>query len=233
MTLPWLLSGCAGAAGAAGAIYLSPHLLRRRGERELAERCRRGRALGLTYDDGPGSTSTPPLLELLGESGAKATFFLLGERARRFPELVDRLAADGHEIALHGERHVNAWKSSPWRAIADIRQGEATIRRWSRGRLLFRPANGKMTLPTWWYARRRGHALGWWTVDSGDTHEVLPATMRAVETIRRSEGGVVLMHDFDRSRERMAFMLDVTRLLLDAARASGLQVKPLGEILAP
>lgn len=55
----------------------------------------------LTFDDGPGPTSTPRLLEILARHGAKATFFLVGERVRAYPELVEMIAGEGHEIANH------------------------------------------------------------------------------------------------------------------------------------
>lgn len=59
----------------------------------------------LTFDDGPGPTATPRILDLLARSGARATFFVLGSNVRRRPELVRRMHAEGHEIAIHGDRH--------------------------------------------------------------------------------------------------------------------------------
>ena len=59
----------------------------------------------LTYDDGPDPESTPPLLDLLAERGAKATFFLIGDKARAHPEIVKRLVDEGHEIANHSQSH--------------------------------------------------------------------------------------------------------------------------------
>ncbi len=55
----------------------------------------------LTFDDGPGAESTPRLLEVLARHGAKATFFLVGERVEARPDLVAEIIAEGHEIANH------------------------------------------------------------------------------------------------------------------------------------
>lgn len=55
----------------------------------------------LTFDDGPSPMSTPGLLDVLARHGAKATFFLVGERVRAHPALVGAIAAAGHEIANH------------------------------------------------------------------------------------------------------------------------------------
>jgi peptidoglycan/xylan/chitin deacetylase (PgdA/CDA1 family) len=55
----------------------------------------------LTFDDGPSPDTTPALLEVLARHGARATFFLIGDRARAHPGLVADIAAGGHEIANH------------------------------------------------------------------------------------------------------------------------------------
>jgi peptidoglycan/xylan/chitin deacetylase (PgdA/CDA1 family) len=55
----------------------------------------------LTFDDGPSPAGTPGLLSVLAEHGAKATFFLIGERVQAHPELVGEIVAAGHEIANH------------------------------------------------------------------------------------------------------------------------------------
>ena len=57
--------------------------------------------VGLTFDDGPHPVFTPQVLDILKSHDAKATFFLIGERARRYPELVARIKAEGHEIGNH------------------------------------------------------------------------------------------------------------------------------------
>jgi peptidoglycan/xylan/chitin deacetylase (PgdA/CDA1 family) len=57
--------------------------------------------VGLTLDDGPHPVFTPQVLDILQSHNAKATFFLIGERALRYPELVARIRAEGHEIGNH------------------------------------------------------------------------------------------------------------------------------------
>jgi peptidoglycan-N-acetylglucosamine deacetylase len=65
-------------------------------------RVRTNRALvGLSFDDGPHPTFTPEVLEILERYDAKATFFLIGERALRHPEVIGRIKAGGHEVANH------------------------------------------------------------------------------------------------------------------------------------
>ena len=57
--------------------------------------------VGLSFDDGPDPVHTPKVLEILAKHEAKATFFLIGQRARAHPELVARIKAEDHEIANH------------------------------------------------------------------------------------------------------------------------------------
>jgi peptidoglycan-N-acetylglucosamine deacetylase len=59
----------------------------------------------LTFDDGPHPEGTPAILEVLARAGARATFFVVGEQVRRRPQLVAEIAAAGHGVALHGDRH--------------------------------------------------------------------------------------------------------------------------------
>src|SRR5688572_3212593 len=61
--------------------------------------------IALTFDDGPDPYDTPALLEVLARHGTLATFFWLGERVQALPTLAYRVAAAGHQIAIHGYRH--------------------------------------------------------------------------------------------------------------------------------
>lgn len=56
----------------------------------------REKALALTFDDGPNKKYTPQVLQLLRENGAKATFFVVGNRAEKYPELVKQMVTDGN-----------------------------------------------------------------------------------------------------------------------------------------
>lgn len=214
------------------AIVLAPPLLLRRiDERRLRRTCRDRRLLALTFDDGPGPTLTPQLLARLSASGVKATFFPLGARAEVAPEVLDQVRLEGHEIGSHSMRHANAWRSNPVQSVRDMLEGFARLARWVSPSRLFRPPHGKLTLFHWVVLRRRNARTAWWTIDSGDTWERLPAVDEVVARVREQGGGVVLLHDFDRSEDRCNYVLDLTSRLVELARAEQLQVRPLGDIL--
>jgi peptidoglycan-N-acetylglucosamine deacetylase len=212
-------------------LALPAHALRKLAERRLEARCRETRSLVLTYDDGPGRSLTPALLEVLADRGARATFFALGRRALEAPEVLDRVAAAGHEVGCHSFDHRNAWKVPPAAGVADIDEGYESLARWVRPDGLFRPPYGKLTLATWAALRRRRGRLACWTVVSGDTFGELPRQDDVVDQVVRAGGGVVLMHDFDREPERGEYVTGLTGQLLDAAERHGLTPATLGDVL--
>jgi len=87
------------------------------------------RVAWLTIDDGP-SDDTRALLDLLDAHGAKATFFLVGDRARARPELVRAIVERGHGIGNHSATHPQAWfwALPPWRMRDEIERTQATLR---------------------------------------------------------------------------------------------------------
>jgi peptidoglycan-N-acetylglucosamine deacetylase len=216
---------------ASGAVTLPA---KRRAIAALAERCRAQRALVLTYDDGPGPELTPRILDVLAGHDAHATFFALGMRAEVAPEVLDAVAAAGHEVACHTQVHHHAWRVGRAAALDDVAQGYETLARWVPADGRFRPPHGKQTLATARALRRRGAPVAWWTLDSGDTHPTLPDPAAVTARVRAAGGGVVLLHDHSRDRpaERLDYVLGTTTRLLDLARAEGLAVRPLRDLAA-
>src|SRR5882757_6577854 len=85
---------------------------------EVPTRCALAGAVAVTFDDGPHPQGTPAVLRALAVAGAHATFFLVGEQVRRDPALAAEIAAAGHAVAVHGDRHRNLLRVGP-RALAD------------------------------------------------------------------------------------------------------------------
>ena len=219
----------------ASAAYFSPMFWRRSRMSHLHRAVVNSRLLALTYDDGPSSTLTPLLLDLLRRWNAHATFFMLGQHAERHRSIVERISEEGHDIGCHSDKHVNAWTATPWKAIADINAGYARLSTWVKSDGIFRPPNGKMTLPTYWSIGRRGASVWWWTIDSGDSHPELPRAQQITDLVSKANGGIVLMHDGSisiRAQERNDFVLELTQSLLDLARRQSLRVVPIREIAA-
>ena len=218
-----------GLIGSAAAYY-SPYAWRLYRVNALRKRVIRDRTLILTYDDGPSSSTTPAVLDLLRRHDAKATFFMLGRSADQNASIANRIVEEGHDVGCHSDRHLNAWKVNPWNAVGDINAGYGKLAPWVAPDGMYRPPFGKMTLPTSYAIRLRGAYVGWWTIDSGDTRSPLPQPKLVADRLVREGGGIVLMHDLDRSSDRNDFVLETTALLLDIAERESFNIKRLSEL---
>ena len=150
----------------------------------------------LTFDDGPDPAGTPAVLEALAAHGATATFFVLLTRARRRPDLVARVVAEGHEVGLHGVDH---------RPLPDFSYAEARARTAAAADELealtgtpvrwFRPPYGAQTPLTWLAVRRAGLVPVMWGPTTWDWRDV-PQDERVRKALQGARAGaVVLAHD--------------------------------------
>lgn len=216
------------------ANYAVPFLLRLAQQCKLQKYCNNLRILVLTYDDGPGTRLTSELLDLFDREQVKVTFFPLGFRALRNLGLVCRAKDAGHEVGFHGQNHINHWKVLPWEALNDINSGYKTFSKMLSVPILFRPPFGKLTLIPQLKLRKLKILVGWWTVVSGDTFEKLDKIDDVVDKIRRSNGGVVLMHDHDRRHDTYMYeqyVIELTGKLINMANANNLKIMKLGDVL--
>jgi peptidoglycan-N-acetylglucosamine deacetylase len=210
-----------------------PVLHRSRMTADLSAVCAQHRAIVLTYDDGPSAGMTPALADLLAQTGTKATFFVIGNFAGAAPQIVARLAAEGHEIGSHTQTHSNAWKTTPWAAMRDLVAGRQTLTRLGIATKTFRPPFGKSTLGT--LIAGRGQYFAFWTVDPQDSWNRRPVADVLAE-IDRKGGGVVLMHDVERPRRgptpeaHPAYLLELTGALITFAAAKGYRILRLGDL---
>ena len=184
--------------------------------------------LYLTFDDGPGSRLTPRILEILNENNIKATFFLLGRNIAGREHIVQALLDQGHTIASHGFSHLHAWKTAPWKTVADIRISQTLISEKvleKRTPYAYRPPYGKLDLVTLVFLFFIKVPLAFWSVDCRDTW---PENTRnahyAAEKIRRDGGGIVLFHDFDRSTPEIDnFVIDSLNSVIAAGKQMNLE----------
>jgi peptidoglycan/xylan/chitin deacetylase (PgdA/CDA1 family) len=101
------------------------------------------RAVALTLDDGPDPSTTPLVLETLAEHGARATFFLIGERAERNPRLVQQIAESGHELGNHSWKDEQSASLSCARLAENMRRTHNVLSQHGDVRL-FRPGGGSI-----------------------------------------------------------------------------------------
>jgi peptidoglycan-N-acetylglucosamine deacetylase len=189
--------------------------------------------LVLTYDDGPGEELQVGLLTLLNDYDIKATFFLNAERALQYPEQCAILKNTRHEVALHCYKHLHAWRTMPWHVIRDINSASKIMNEWLTNQKLIRFPYGKFTLSIALYFLFKGFRISDWTHDAEDTHSILPCPNDLVERILKNNGGVVILHSFDREIDltiRKKYVLTLTEALVKAALKNNLKICTYSEL---
>jgi peptidoglycan/xylan/chitin deacetylase (PgdA/CDA1 family) len=155
--------------------------------------------VALTFDDGPHPRGTPAVLEALAVADAHATFFLVGEQVRRWPALAAEIAAAGHTVALHGDRHRLQLRVPPRALARDLDRGHATIvGATGIAPRHCRPPFGIFSPAGLAIVRRRGWAPLLWSRWGHDwrLHRT-PGQIAAEVTERLAPGDVLLLHDAD------------------------------------
>lgn len=157
----------------------------------------------LTFDDGP-SNFTPHLLDMLKENNIPATFFMLGANARRLPNVVRRVAAEGHEIGNHTYSHPNLLRLSRDRQKLQIAATEEVFREIGVTSLYMRPPYGNFDERTVDIANENGLKLILWSMDSYDWKR-LPEDYSKLRSTRGTVyenghlRGVFLFHDIHKT----------------------------------
>lgn len=150
--------------------------------------------VALTIDDGPHPGTTPTLLQVLDRHGAKATFFLVGDRAADHPGLLERMRGAGHELASHDFRDrlsAAVGRRSLERGLARTRavltgHGEP---RW------FRPGGGLVTAKVVGAARAQGHDVALGDVFPLDVSLPWPRFHAWYVLANVRPGSIIILHD--------------------------------------
>lgn len=158
-------------------------------------------AIALTFDDGPDPAHTPLVLDALAASGAKATFFVVGEHAAEHPDLVRRMLDEGHEVAhhTHTHPHVDELDDGPLRREFD--EAVAVLRSHGVEPAWYRPPRKRLTLQQKRLAAEHGMRVALWTRSVERTRFRATDEMVDVVVAETRPGDVLLAHDgrLDRS----------------------------------
>lgn len=167
--------------------------------------------VALTFDDGPSGRFTRKLLDGLEAHGAKATFFLCGYRMAQYPELTQRIFADGHEIGLHGYSHNSMQNMCRRDVTQEIEKSMALLPSGCQASFFRSPGGlcGTCVQPA---AEALGLALLSWSVDPRDwaTQDAAAIEKEVLRHVR--DGDVILLHDMsDSSVEAALVIIDELR----------------------
>ena len=162
------------------------------------------RELFLTFDDGPDPRITPIVLDLLKKHHAKATFFCIGDRVARYPEVYTRILNEGHAVGNHTHHHINGWKSTIKEYCIDVDKASKYI-----DSNLFRPPYGRMKRGQFDALKKVGMKTVMWTVLSGDYDKRLSSEKIYNRIISGMKAGnIYLFHDSEKAEENMMNVLE-------------------------
>jgi peptidoglycan/xylan/chitin deacetylase (PgdA/CDA1 family) len=155
------------------------------------------RGVALTFDDGPHPTFTRSVLEELDRAGAKATFFVIGQKVAREPELLKEMAARGHLVGVHGDVHDRAFSFRSMRRVRNDleRAVDAVARATGERPRFYRPPVGQTNPRIARAAKELGLTIVGWSLRGRDGIRADPARVaaRVIDGLR--DGAIVLLHD--------------------------------------
>lgn len=183
--------------------------------------------VAITIDDGPDPEVTPAVLAMLAAHGARASFFCVGERIRRFPQLAREMQAQGHSLENHSQRHLHSFSLLGPRGMrAEIAGAqESIIAATGEPPRFFRAPAGLRNPFLEAELARAGLELVSWTRRGFDTVSASPERVLGRLTRTLSAGDILLLHDGHAARGAggAPVILEVLPRLLSAVRAAGLE----------
>jgi peptidoglycan/xylan/chitin deacetylase (PgdA/CDA1 family) len=183
--------------------------------------------VALSFDDGPHPVFTPQVLEILQSHNAKATFFLIGDRVLRYPELVARIKSAGHEIANHYFNNGSTLSHSHAEFLRYLKKTETAIGL-SEQTKLFRPPGGVAWPSQLRLAKARGYSC---VLGTAYPHDPMRPPLWYMKWLIKKNlvpGTIVILHDGISDATRSVQTLpDV----LSEGRRRGLTFVAIGELL--
>ena len=151
---------------------------------------RRERAVYLTFDDGPIPESTPFILDILRRFGVRATFFVVGDNVRKYPDLFQQIIDEGHLVGNHTHNHISGFRHTVRDYMFNVEKANAYIRSH-----FFRPPHGWMRLAQYAWLSRRYKIVMWDLVTRDYSKWMTPDDI--VNNVKRyvRNGSIITFHD--------------------------------------
>ncbi|MDQ8733902.1 polysaccharide deacetylase family protein [Paenibacillus sp. LHD-38] len=153
--------------------------------------------IALTFDDGPDQRYTNDILDILKEKEVKATFFVVGQQVKKNPEVLQRIAEEGHAIGNHTYNHKDLSKLNKQQMIEEIKTSDAVIKK----TIGFTPAMvrapyGAVSDMLKFVLKANSRELVGWNIDTRDWAGTSAANMSKMIKNEAKPGGIILMHSF-------------------------------------
>jgi len=155
----------------------------------------------LTFDDGPIPYLTEEILMILKEYQAQATFFCVGENAERYPDILEKVIEEGHEIGNHSHQHISGWKTPTKHYIDNVTQASKVIKS-----QLFRPPYGQINYQQI-KALKQDFKIIMWSILSGDFDPNISQQQCLFNLLQSKAGDITVLHDNIKSKEKVLYVL--------------------------
>lgn len=190
--------------------------------------------VALTFDDGPYPPYTGQILDILKDNKVKATFFVVGKNAEKHPELVRRIASEGHELGNHTYNHIDLLKADRATIIDEIDRTNAVIAALvGQAPKVIRPPHGFRDAVVMDVMAEKNLKVVEWSVSSRDwvSPGVDVIVSRTVSKVKN--GSIILLHDGDgtAASASRAQTVEATRLIIHELLKRGFQFVTVDEIL--
>ena len=171
-----------------------------------------GRSVVLSFDDGPNPASTREILRVLADRQVPATFFLIGERIERHPQLAQEIADAGHQLGNHSYSHSRMVLERVRTYARELERTDQLIRGLGyRDTIDFRAPYVQKLVALPWLLARRGTLSVLWSVDSRDWSDPDPDSIARRVLSRVRPGSIVLLHDLPRTARALPMIIDGLR----------------------
>ncbi|MCG2610850.1 polysaccharide deacetylase family protein [Flavobacterium sp. SM15] len=165
----------------------------------------------LTFDDGPTPEVTEWVLSVLKSYQAKATFFCIGDNIRKYPEIFNKVLAQGHSIGNHTFNHLQGWKTSNKEYLENVLLCHEEILKQTTiqsNKKFFRPPYGKLKLSQSAKLRKLGYKIIMWDVLSADFDNGITAE-KCLENVvsNTAQGSIIVFHDSKKAFQNLEYTL--------------------------
>lgn len=153
--------------------------------------------VAITFDDGPHPVYTPKVLDILEQYKVPATFFVVGEKAAAYPELIKKIQEHGHRLGIHGQQHICSWFLNPWATWRKWDEGVATLEGLTGQTVEWiRPPWGVFNMALWLWLKYRKKKVVLWNVEGFDWLAERSPEQICQRVLRKTNvGSIVLLHD--------------------------------------
>ncbi|MFT8313588.1 MAG: polysaccharide deacetylase family protein [Clostridium sp.] len=191
------------------------------------------KVVALTFDDGPDPRYTLDLLDVLKQNNVKCTFFVLAEKAQKYPEIIKRIEEEGHYIGLHSLKHINAIFRSPNKIEEDFLKSIKIMNELGLEIKFFRPPWGMFNPVTFYYAKINNLKVVLWSIHAMDWSRWVTVDYIKNKLINNVKSGdIVLLHDGRGAQQSPLKTINALKFALPYLKSNGYRFVMINEIFS-